>query len=313
MDSADGNASMQECPITPCAEATGLSCNHFLLMRITLLLLLVTVSAIAQPSAFGPAHQPPVIPEAVVKLLQWPSGELITRKGVAAGATNVIAAVFGAESWLRGVVDASWLPPAFEPLCIASEFESRDVVRHKWVKKDHAFMVAQTGSIFVMEIRPATARFDGDSKEARLLSLRKLSSDVFVKTGKRFTAQGGRVPIPGLNSKIVGFSFDSATTRAVTNQTVLLFGRPRTMEEEGVIHAGDSVQSVKEDSKANSAWEKSAFAWRHWFRSVYWFADEQRLVVFFLKEEGGPVALSFGGSADNKWFIKGSVNGIDNW
>src|SRR5262249_45031403 len=83
----------------------------FLVMKTLAVLLAVTVAANAQWTVFGPADQPPKIPEPIVRLLQWPSTELISRKQVAPSATNGLSAVFTAKSWLRNVVDPSWLPP----------------------------------------------------------------------------------------------------------------------------------------------------------------------------------------------------------
>jgi hypothetical protein len=51
-------------------------------------------------------------------------------------------------------------------------------------------------------------------------------------------------------------------------------------------------------------WDRSATGWVYWLRNLYWFADDERVVVYFLKAEGGPHPLLFSGASDNKWFLK---------
>jgi hypothetical protein len=246
----------------------------------------------------------------VWKLLQWPPPGLIREKGADVTEGPVKTAVYNATTWLRRVIDPVWFPEKWEPLCVFHEFENRDVIHYRWSSGKRSFKVAQTGSIFVLEIRPMENNPAGDSLQEHLSRVRKVCEEVFTKMGGRWTGQGKYVPIPEFNRKVLDSSFAIERTKTLNKGTLL--GKAISMQEAGVTNSGSDTSDVrllnerlrKEDDQSNPNWFDSESAWMYWFRKVNWFADENRLVIYFLKAEAGPLRLSFGGSLDNIWFGK---------
>lgn len=271
-------------------------------MKSTCWVWLLLCSAVVQSGLnAAPTDQASKVPESVIKLLAWPSPEIIAEKQVPARTINDSGA-YGAEGWLRKVVDPAWLPDKLEPICIAGEFEGRDVVRYKWSKNGRSFMVAQTYSIFVMEIRPESGKFNGRSKEDFLPKYRELCEQVLAKKGKQWTGQLKEVAISNLNTKIVDFSFDSMNVAQMTNADLLWSGKPKDIKGIKLLPNGTEVRDT--NAVASTMWEVP-LTLMYWFRNIYWFADNDRLVLYFLKNEGGPIALSFyGGVVEQRWFGK---------
>jgi hypothetical protein len=234
-----------------------------------------------------------------MRLLAEPAANVLAERGVAATNGNVASATANARRWLTNVIDAKYLPAVLELQCIRGEFEDRDVVRSSWKAGEYSFRVAQTVSVFVMEVRPATGKLPGESTEARVGTVRRLCSDVLVKTGSRWTGQREKVAIPALNVKILDYSFHNATTTAVAEHPLVLHGRPKPMTE---VQYTTNAELGALDAKENPAWHQSFLTWLYWFRNVFWFSDDERVVIYFLKTEGGPIALNFFGGMDGKWF-----------
>ncbi len=236
-----------------------------------------------------------------LKLLQWPTAQLLSTNGVPAASTNVAAAIDQAQGWIRMVVDPQWLPERLDPVCVRDEFEKRDIVRYKWTSRNNSFLVAQTWSMFALEIKPEAASLGGESKDQQLDAVRKLCVQVFRKTGVRPDFQGNEIEVPEFNAKLINFSFSAETTQQITNGVVLLAGRPRTMEEEGVKQPETAADAQTEGGKwLKPGWEKTSTAWQFWFRNLYWFADRDRVVIFFVKAEAGPIFAA----PDDRWFRK---------
>jgi hypothetical protein len=215
------------------------------------------------------------------------------------------AVLWDAERWLRMVIDPTLVPERLNPVCTRSEFEDRDTVRYKWVANSRSIMVAQTGTIFALELRAQTGKSSDVAMLPRLEHLRGIANEVFVKTGERRDGQGERVPIPNLNKVIVGFAFKAEHAKEMSGEKFQLRGRSRWMQE--AMAAGEYKSLDNEhlrilDAKENQDWVYSQLSWTYWFRNVNWFADEERLVIYFLKTEGGPFVLSFNGTIDKGWF-----------
>jgi hypothetical protein len=268
-------------------------------MKPTFIWLFLSCCATSQVGADGlSSDELPGVPDAIHELSRWPKADTLAEKQVTT--TSVRDAVADAERWLALVIDPVWLAARREAVCTKGEYERRHIVRHKWISQGYRLGVAQTASVFMMEIAPEAGRIGGDSKEARFAAARELCGRVFAKTGKRHTSQGEEVVIEDLNRKILDFSFDLRTTQEVTNRNLVLVGRPKTWSEEGFIPPQTGAEA---DAQAKRVpWEQTIEAWMYWLRDVRWFAEVDRVVVFFLKKEAGPVALDYGGLIDDKWF-----------
>jgi hypothetical protein len=78
-----------------------------------------------------------------------------------------------------------------------------------------------------------------------------------------------------------------------------LLGKSISMQEAGVTSPASDMPDEKllnerlqkEDDKTNPNWFDSASAWMYWFRTVKWFSDDERIVVYLLKSDGGQLAL----------------------
>ncbi len=256
------------------------------------------------------AFYPAEVPDPIWKLLEWPTETTIRERSMSATTPTVQTAIFSADRWIRMVVDEAWLPAQLEFICIHNEFENRNVIRCKWTKAGRNFFVAQTGSIFVLEVRPEHGSLQASSKEALLHSAKGLVGQILAKRGKRWTGQGQEVLIPDLDGKITDGSFDTSRVKASSNPRgeLRLEGRPKTIEEEGVARPKNSAEAKAQDDPQNTQWYNSSFAWQYWFKNVHWFAESNRLVLYFLKDNGGPVALSFGGSADDTWGLGSTLD-----
>jgi hypothetical protein len=160
-------------------------------------------------------------------------------------------------------------------------------------------MVAQTTATFVLEIRPEKGKLGGKSVSEQLEQVREICGEIFRKTGERHTGQLEKVRILELNRKILDASFKMERTSVLTNHELLLSGKPVSMQEAGVTNPASGTSDVKlinerlqkEDDKTNPNWFNSSSAWMYWFRTIKWFSDDQRIVVYLLKSDGGPLAL----------------------
>lgn len=269
-------------------------------MKNTFWLWLLSCLVLAQSEInAAPTDRASKVPESVIKLLAWPSPEIIAEKQVPARTINDSGA-YGAERWLRQVVDPNWFPDKLDPICVAGEFENRDVVRYKWSKAGHSFMVAQTYSVFVMEIRPESGKFNGRSKEDILPKYRELCEQVLAKKGEQRTGQLEKITISNLNTKIADFSFDPMNVVQMANANLSWSGKPKDIKGIRVLANGTEI---KDTNSTTNVFFKVPLALMYWFRNIYWFADNDRLVLYFLKNEGGPIALSFyGGTVEQRWF-----------
>ncbi len=266
-------------------------------MKLAICITLIGLSAFAQSPHLFPDPKAKYPPELVLKLLQWPPAELISTNRIPS--TNMPGVTADAERWVRMVVDRQWLPGQLEPLCIKSEFEKRDIVRYRWTKGECSFAVAQTRSLFTLEIRPHAGTLGGESKDQQLEAVKKVCLQVFSRKGERPDGQGNEIEIPDFNAKLLEFSFSGETARETTNEMSLLAGRPRTMEEEGVKQP-EAIADADADARKwrGPDWEKAAIGWEYWFRNIHWFADRDRVVIFFVKAEAGPFITV----PDDGWF-----------
>jgi hypothetical protein len=162
-----------------------------------------------------------------------------------------------------------------------------------------------------MEIRPETGKLSTKSGFPDLVTVREICGEVFLKSGERHTGQLEMVPVPDFHKKILDWSFRADTTQEVTNHSRLLVGWPNydhaEVEAEIRRTSGTNEAEVQAtikiiDSKDNADWYKSRFAWNFWFRNIRWFADQDRIVVFFLKDENGPVPCDFSTARGDSWF-----------
>ena len=267
-------------------------------MKATITLILSMVSALAQPSSVSNDPASNSIPATVQRLLVWPSPATISEKQISPTTDAAKTAVFNAERWLRQVIDSELIPAQLEPICTEGEFEGRDVIRYRWDAAGKKLMVAQTGSIFVLEIEPVTGKISGDALSERLDGVRELCGETFAKTGVWRGGQGEKNLITRLNEKLLANFFIAAATHQSETNRAVLFGHPKGPE------AMDSTSHERNVSAGGDAsWfgphnETSSY----WFRNIHWFSDRGRVVVYFLKQEGGPVVLNFAGSADASWF-----------
>src|SRR5688572_22235629 len=279
-------------------------------MKIPRFLMCMPLMACAT-NVIGEDDIPPLemVPPSVWNLLKWPSPELVQQKKMVSLEGSVRSAVLSSESWLRRIVDSKWLPEKMEPLCLENEFNETDVVRYRWTSNDRTFAAAQTASTFVLEMRPSKAEPGEQDSAARLNQVREICRDVFIKTGFRWTGRGEKVPIPELNRRILDASFKPDRVKR-GGKDLLLAGRPVSMHEAGATSPASETADVElinrrirtEDDKANPNWFDSSSAWMYWFRNVNWFADQEHIVIYLLKTEGGPVFLTFGTVIDNGWF-----------
>jgi hypothetical protein len=272
------------------------------IVKAILVLFLTGAAVAAQPLMRSEYYAS--VPEPVWSLLKWPSTELITAKEKSVAASNQTKyAAQDASRWVRMAIDPMWLPAELHPLCLNGEFGGMDVIRYRWATNSRSFMVAQTGCIFVMEIRPETEKLSTMAGPPDLAAVRKICGEVFPKSGERPTGQLKMVPMPDFNKKILDWSFNADTTQEITNRLRLLIGWPRYHPDEvqaelkkvsGTNEAEVQAIIKRIDSQDNSDWYKSRFAWDFWFRNIRWFADQDRIVVFFLKDENGSVPCDFG-------------------
>jgi hypothetical protein len=253
-------------------------------MRKMFCLFVLTISGISRAGVGDiQSNLPAEVPDSVRNLVVWPSPETIAAKSVPATATNVQARVLNDERWLRMVLAEDWLPPKFEPVYIRSETKLNDITYYQWIKGNCKFVVAQTAGIFVLQVWPEPGALRDDSKVGLLDSARRLAREILAKTGKRMTGQLQEVPIVELDQKIADFSFDPGQVRDVSIQGVTSFrllGGAKTAQEK-----------VEERLRMNQP--VVAVELPYWFEEIHWFADGQRLILYFLKNEGGPVKWSF--------------------
>jgi hypothetical protein len=102
-------------------------------------------------------------------------------------------------------------------------------------------------------------------------------------------------------------SFKPDRVKAAISKGLSLAGTPVSRNEAGVIDLASDTSDEKllnerlrkEDDKSNPNWFDSASAWMYWFRNVSWFADENRLVIYFFKTESGPLVPNFSRNYDN--------------
>jgi hypothetical protein len=272
-------------------------------MKQLILLIMTTASSAAQPAITPEAHTRP--PEVVVRLLEYPGEAVLRHKGLPAASSNLVGVLCDAERWVRLVVDGEWLPERLDPVCTAGEFDGRDVVRYRWEARRHSLLVAQTASVLALEIRPEASVLAGQTKEERLEAVKRVFREVFRKTGVRPDFQGGDIEIPDLGIKLLEFSFSSDMTVETEGDTPRLSGRSKRAGEDGTKFP-DTLADAALESEAwqKGNWADTRVAWMFWFRNVHWYADRDRVVVFFLKAEGGPVPMSFDGWFDDQWFPK---------
>lgn len=252
---------------------------------------------------------PAAIPAAVSHLLQWPPSSVIEGKILRSDAPEVAFPKKQCSEWLHRVIDPSWLPDNEpEALFIKNEFDDCDVVHIHWLKNGYRIEVSQTASIFAMKLTPQGHDLGKDGTE-RLRLAKELCLQVFAKQGRRWADQGKVIAVSNLAQKIASYSFREDTIQNPQGDNGVLFGRPRTMKEEGVAKAQSETQAQAESSAGNPSWDVTEHAWRYWFRMVRWWNDGVSMGVFFPKVEGTDARADAGigvpdydGRVDKNWF-----------
>lgn len=195
--------------------------------------------------------------------------------------------------WRDKVIDAAWQPKAKLKLtCVENEFDGRDVVRGAWEINGQAIEVVQTAGIFLIKITPLefspTSETDREFQKAKTLC-----SQIFAKSGTRWTGQGEAVTIPNLSEKIAThFSMETNVVR-LSNESLLL-GYP----------AG--LQGKSEAGEAGADWFYSSDAKGYWFANIHWMTDGKSMAFFFEKREGAGAIFTFPNTfslgLDRNWF-----------
>jgi hypothetical protein len=251
-----------------------------------------------------------IMPDAVSQLFQWPAPQVIEAKSVTTESPEVAFPKKQCAEWVHKVIDPAWLPEKTpEPFLLRDEIDGCDVVRHVWSKQGHRIEVAQTASLFVMKLTPEDERSLGKDNQEKLNAAKELCLQVFAKQARRWAGQGTTIAVSNLAQKIASYSFREDTAPSAQTNSAILFGRPRTLNEEHTTAVQERLRVESATMAPNSSWDMTADAWRYWFRRIYWWNDGKSLRVFLPKVEGvdaradaGIGLPDYGGSIDKNWF-----------
>lgn len=252
-----------------------------------------------------PTYLNEIIPSPAYKLFQWPDDSILNGPGhIDIDATEVKAAQAQAFDWIKKVLSEDWLPPVdTQPVCIRSEFDGRDVIRVKYEVKGYEIQVSQTATIFTIKLSHLDKRALGGDLNGKINAAKDMCSEVFNRTGKRWTGQGKEIVIPELNTKIAAYSFVQDTIVSVPGD-MAGWGRPQTMSESGKSSPHSEAESEEANDPKNPDWEDAAISWSYWFRNVSWWNDGHSIGFYFLKIEAGPWVPSYESHStpDKHWF-----------
>ncbi len=252
----------------------------------------------------GPASLAECIPVPVSRLLEWPGSSVLAGPNLVD--QNSVEATWPKEQcsdWLQKVVAPDWLPPASaKPVLIRAEFEGRDTVRMAWERNGYSIQVSQTASIFAMKLTPTERKDMGTDFSGKTQNARSLCVQVFAKKGFRWgVSPGSRVPIDDLSQKIAAYSFQPGLTRDLPNAHAAC-GRPQTIHEAGATRPQNETEALRERDPGNQEWDKTAVAFRYWFRMISWYNDGKSVGFYFLKVEEGAWEPSYNPNIDKGFF-----------
>lgn len=239
----------------------------------------------------GPTTLAALVGPEVLKLSGWPDESVLARsKMESTGTSRAMIAKTEGRNWIGRVLAPSWLPPKHTEMFFSpSETRHQDVFRMKWQSNDYEIEVSQTERILVMRLIPSDNKGTGANADDRLKTAHDICLKVFTDVGRWWCPEiSDSVPVSDLAQKIASYSFSSSTTR--TLEGGILFGRPKTREDEGVKRLQADNERVKEQMADNPMWDKSHESWRYWFRKVYWWNDGKSVVILLMKKERGSEA-----------------------
>ena len=237
------------------------------------------------------------------KLFQWPVPSILNGPNkIDSNAIEVAWPKRQCLEWINKVLAPSWLPNnAPELIFIKDEFDQRDVVHASWNVNDYKVEVSQTASIFALKVTPLGNRNTGMERADKIERAKRICLEIFNKTGYRWSADGDKVPVKGLNQKIAAYSFRTESVKYIKDDQSV-WGTPQTMHEAGITNPKDDKERRRQMDPNYPDWDNSARSFDYWFRMVTWWNDGNSVGFYFLKAEAGSWGPSYDANFDKDFF-----------
>lgn len=281
---------------------------HRLYLFVFLSLAICPSNAMAGPRIImeyqGKKHPWELIPKPYVDLFSLLSSPIHKESNVDSITPAVAYAQKEGMRWIKRVIDPAWWPPPhLSIIFIRDEHDGVDVMQCQWETNRFLIQVAQTATLFALKITPLRGSGLGQNVHENIEEAKRICVHVFNRSGERRTSQGRVVRIPNLSRKIATYLFNDGVVYVQSDQTGrYLVGRGQTAREARARRPRDEKEYLALECSENADWEKSAMAWRYWFRMVHWWSDGRVLGFYFPKDEAGPRPSGGSMTIDRKWF-----------